>query len=92
MLVRLGNNEELISYPCRLKHKDGSIRHVIYDTSANIDAEGKFSNTRCFLRDVTEQKKAQLASQVHYQSSPVFLLTLSSVSILPTQSEQFPYH
>lgn len=36
-----------------LRHKDGSPRHVLIDSSSQFDKDGKFLHTRCFTRDVT---------------------------------------
>src|SRR4051812_2650275 len=55
MLGRLTRNEQLHSYEARLRCKDGSIRHVLI--SSNVYwRDGKFIHTRCFTRDITEQK------------------------------------
>ena len=59
MLARLSRGETLHSYEARLRCKDGSIRHVI--VSSNVRwRDGKFQHTRCFSRDVTEQRQAAL--------------------------------
>ena len=41
-------------YPARLRHKDGSIRDVLINSSAYFE-NGEFVHSRCFTRDVTEQ-------------------------------------
>jgi len=55
ILTRLKNNEIITDHPCRLRHKNGSIRHVRLNSSVRTDLNGEFANTRCFLRDVTDQ-------------------------------------
>lgn len=62
ILHRLKNNEPVLDYPARLRCKDGSIKHVLIDSSVMWD-EGRFVHTRCFTRDVTEQRRADLESR-----------------------------
>jgi PAS domain S-box-containing protein len=60
ILGRLSAGECLEGYEARLRCKDGSIRHVLI--SSNVFWEdGRFIHTRCFTRDVTAQKKAEMA-------------------------------
>ena len=60
ILKRLSCGEHLRGYEARLRCKDGSIRHVLI--SSNVLWEnGKFIHTRCFTRDVSEQKRAEMA-------------------------------
>jgi len=49
---RLINNETITNYKVRLKHKDGSIKYVLVNSSAKWHG-GEFDHTRCFIRDVT---------------------------------------
>jgi PAS domain S-box-containing protein len=58
ILQRLAAGETLRSFPARLRHKDGSIRHVVIDSSVLFD-EGRFVHTRCFTRDVTAQRETE---------------------------------
>ncbi|HEX8845560.1 MAG TPA: ATP-binding protein [Pyrinomonadaceae bacterium] len=59
ILRRLMNKETLHSYEAQLRCKDGSIRHVLI--SSNVLWEnGKFRHTRCFTRDITERRRAEL--------------------------------
>lgn len=57
MLARLCRDEKLQDYQARLRCKDGSIRHVLINSSVYWE-NGEFIHTRCFTRDVTELKKA----------------------------------
>jgi PAS domain S-box-containing protein len=57
ILEKLGRGEALHDYEARLKHKDGSIRHVSINSNVCWDGE-KFRYTRCFTRDMTERKRA----------------------------------
>lgn len=58
ILARLTRGENLEKYPARLKHKDGSIRHVEITSSVQF-RDGKFINTRCFTVDVTDLIRAR---------------------------------
>ena len=55
MLGRLSRGETLRDHPARLRHRDGSIRHVLVDSSVLFE-DGNFVHTRCFTRDVTNSK------------------------------------
>ena len=56
--ARLTRGETLKDYEARLRCKDGSIRHVIINSSALFE-DGKFVHTRCFTRDITKRKRAE---------------------------------
>ena len=58
ILSRLSRGQALDRYPARLRHKDGSIRHVVISSSA-LFRDGEFVNSRCFTVDVTQQVEAQ---------------------------------
>jgi PAS domain S-box-containing protein len=58
ILYRLSNKQTLQDYAARLKHKDGSIRHVLITSNVRWDKE-RFLHTRCFTRDVTESRKVE---------------------------------
>lgn len=60
ILKRLNAGEKLDDYPARLKCKDGSIKEVLIDSSV-LWRDGNFVHTRCFARDVTERKRAEIA-------------------------------
>jgi PAS domain S-box-containing protein len=64
MLARLIRGEAFQEYEARLRGKDGSIRHVLVNSSGLFEG-GKFLHTRCFTRDITQQKLAakRLATQ-----------------------------
>ena len=54
----LSRGETLRDYPARLRHRDGSIRHVLINSSVLFE-DGKFVHTRCFTRDVTALRQEQ---------------------------------
>ena len=53
ILRRLSARETIHDYEARLRHKNGSIRHVVITSSVRWDEE-RFLHTRCFTRDITE--------------------------------------
>jgi PAS domain S-box-containing protein len=58
MLARLSRGETLRDYPARLRHHDGSTRHVLVNSSVLFE-DGKFIHTRCFTRDVTALRESE---------------------------------
>src|SRR3954471_19431050 len=58
ILKRLTCGERLFGCEARLRCKDGSIKHVLIDSSA-LREEGQFIHTQCFTRDITEKKRAE---------------------------------
>jgi PAS domain S-box-containing protein len=60
ILARLHRGEKLLEYSARMKCKDGSIKSVLIDASVLRD-DGRFVHMQCFMRDVTERKRAEEA-------------------------------
>lgn len=60
ILSRLQRGQKLHDYPARMRCKDGSIKHVMIDSSVLWD-NGRFVHTQCFTRDVTEERIAEIA-------------------------------
>jgi PAS domain S-box-containing protein len=60
ILRRLSAGEKLTECPARLRCKDGSIKHVLIDSSVRWK-DGEFIHTRCFTRDITERARAEAA-------------------------------
>jgi PAS domain S-box-containing protein len=58
ILRRLQAGEKLQDYPAQMRCKDGSLRDVLIHSSVRWEND-TFLHTRCFTRDVTEQKRAQ---------------------------------
>jgi len=54
VLNRLRQGEILYDCPARMRCKDGSIKHVLIHSNAQI-VEGEFVSTRCLTRDVTDR-------------------------------------
>lgn len=60
ILERLKRGERLRNYSARLKCRDGSIKHVLIDSSVYWK-NGEFSHTQCYTRDVTDRRLAEEA-------------------------------
>ena len=58
ILACLSWGDALRDYPARLRHRDGSIRHVLINSSVLFE-NGKFVHTRCFTRDITALRQEQ---------------------------------
>ncbi|MBI4207701.1 MAG: PAS domain S-box protein [Betaproteobacteria bacterium] len=60
ILEKLNANVPLKDCAARLRHKDGSIRHVLI--SCNVyRQDGRFIHSRCFTQDITVRVRAELA-------------------------------
>jgi PAS domain S-box-containing protein len=66
---RLKRNETLHDYEARLRCKDGSFRYVLIDSNV-LWEDGQFIHTRCFIRDITERKKAEQKFRGLLESAP----------------------
>src|SRR5690348_2357015 len=58
-LKRLSAGETVHGYRSRLRHKDGSIRHVLVSSNVRFK-DGEFLNTRCFTHDITALHEASV--------------------------------
>jgi PAS domain S-box-containing protein len=64
LLRRLTGNEHLKNHEIHLRTRDGSPRVALLDANV-LWNDGQFVHARCFLRDVTARKQAELAVQEH---------------------------
>jgi PAS domain S-box-containing protein len=83
ILKRLVAGEVLHDYPARLRCKDGSVKHVLIDSSGYFES-GRFVHTRCFTRDMTlqrgaEEATARLAAIVASSSDAIVGKTLEGI-------------
>ena len=53
LLVHLSNGEALHDYAARLRCNDGTIRHVLIDSTV-LSEDGRGLRSQCFMRDVTD--------------------------------------
>jgi len=60
MLARLGAREVVQGLASRMRGRDGDLRDVVIDASGHWH-EGRMTHARCFVRDVTAQKRAEEA-------------------------------
>ena len=68
ILDRLRRGEDVRDQEVRLRAKDGSIRHAVIDSNGRWE-EGRFVHSRCFTRDVTDRKNAEINLRFLHQSS-----------------------
>jgi PAS domain S-box-containing protein len=57
ILERLARGEALHGYQARMRHRDGSIRHVLIDASGRWE-RGRLAHARCVTRDITDRRRA----------------------------------
>jgi hypothetical protein len=62
----LAQGDPLYNYRARLRHKNGSVKHVLIASSVLFDDEGHFLHTRCF----TVWAPATVGTTVRSGSSP----------------------
>jgi PAS domain S-box-containing protein len=75
---KLMRREDVCNFPADLRCKDGSLKHVLIQSNG-VWQDGRFVRTRCFVRDVTEQKRAEEAlreSEASLRSTKETLETL----------------
>jgi PAS domain S-box-containing protein len=56
--ARLMRREDIYDFPAELRCKDDSVKQVVINSNG-LWENGKFVHTRCFVRDVTEQKRLE---------------------------------
>lgn len=57
---KLLRREDIYDFPAELRCRDGSVRHVLVHSNG-LWEKGRFVHARCFIRDVTEQKRMEEA-------------------------------
>jgi PAS domain S-box-containing protein len=62
ILQRLLSDQVVQDYEADLRCKDGSIRRVLIDSNSSW-SNGEFIRTRCFTRDITDRRQAELELQ-----------------------------
>ncbi|NJM77302.1 MAG: PAS domain S-box protein [Acaryochloridaceae cyanobacterium RU_4_10] len=87
ILCRLTSNETLHSYEAQLLCKDGSIRHVLIDSNV-LRENGKFIHTRCFTRDITDRKHAELSLRETLKSLEFQKFALDRAAIVAMTDRQ----
>jgi hypothetical protein len=63
ILDRLKRGERLINYEARLRCKDGTVRYVLINSNVHWENE-RFGYTKCFSRDITDRKIAEVGNQL----------------------------
>ncbi|HXS75325.1 MAG TPA: PAS domain S-box protein [Terracidiphilus sp.] len=90
ILHRLGSGERICQHHARLRAKDGSIRCVIIDSSVLFE-NGRFIHTRCFTRDITEQRIAEDALR-HSEQQLRMITEASPVMIWLSGADKLCYY
>jgi PAS domain S-box-containing protein len=85
ILGKLTRGETIHSYPARLRCKDGSIRQVLISSNV-LWRDGEFVHTRCFTRDITEQRQAYAALQ--FSESLKAAIVAASLDAVITMDER----
>ncbi|HET8874798.1 MAG TPA: PAS domain S-box protein [Casimicrobiaceae bacterium] len=78
ILRRLGAGESLRDEPVQMRHRNGSVRDVLVTSNVRFE-HGAFAQTRCFSRDVTEQRCVERAlreSEEHAQHTRSLLASI----------------
>ena len=65
MLERLRRGETIRDYEARMRAKDGSIRHVLINSSVMWE-NGKFIHTRCLTRDISSRKRSERRTMMEH--------------------------
>jgi len=84
LLTRLSCGDAVHSYPARLRHKDGSIRHVLVTSNVRFE-DGKFVHTRCFTRDITALYEAGIQREAAMERER---LARESAELAKAEAEQ----
>jgi len=90
ILRRLQAGENLDEYPARLRCKDGRIKDVLIDSSV-MWKDGSFVHTRCFTRDVTEQKLAEATLREQERRTQTILESVTDAFCALDRDWRFTY-
>ncbi|WP_437725511.1 PAS domain-containing protein [Sorangium sp. So ce861] len=63
ILSALSSAGQLLSYPARLRAKDGSVKHVLINSNV-FRRDGRFVHTRCFTTCISAAVYAQLKGEL----------------------------
>lgn len=86
ILARLVRGETLHDYDARLRAKDGSLKYV--KISSNVQRKnGEFWTTRCFTRDVTAIKQAELDRDAIWEAGKLLTAELDLQKLVQTLTD-----
>jgi PAS domain S-box-containing protein len=63
---KLMRRDDIYNYPAELRCKDGSVKQVVIHSNGLWES-GKLVHSRCFIRDVSEQKRMEQALKVAHE-------------------------
>jgi PAS domain S-box-containing protein len=91
---RLGEGETLSDHEARLRCRDGSLRHVLIDSSVRWE-DGRFVHSRCFIRDRSERRRAEQRLVAQYRVADTLAhsetIAGAAVAILRTVCQQLDW-
>ena len=67
ILAKLNADVPLKECAARLRHKDGSMRHVLISCNSYLE-DGRFIHSRCFTQDITDRVRAEFAESEQRRS------------------------
>lgn len=91
-LTRLLRGDALVKFPARMRCKNGSIKKVLIDSNS-LWNKGHFIHSRCFMFDVTQQKREEetrslLAAIVAASDDAIVSKTLEGIVLSWNQAAQ----
>ncbi len=86
ILGRLGSGETLRNCEARMVCGDGSLRHVLIDSSV-LWEDGRFVHTRCFTRDVTDRVRAEAGLREREERLQMFLGNATDYALIISDAD-----
>lgn len=95
VIQRLSRGEILRDYEAAMRCRDGSIKHVLIDSSVRFEGD-RFVHTRCFTRDVTARRGAERRLSIHHSLAQTLAeadaLETATPKLLRQICEQLDWH
>ena len=71
----------ITDYPLTMRHRDGSLTHVLYNASIYSDAGGEVRGVLAAARDMTTQRQASLSARNLVAAEDLVRIVLASASV-----------